>query len=159
MKRSAGIIAYKIENNEIKVLLCHYGGPFFIGIDDGGWSIPKGEIEKNENVIDTARREFKEETNLDVNTEIKYLASKKISRKKLVIMFYTNSDFDLSNCRSNTFEMEYPFKSNNIETFLEMDKYEWMSMDKYEWMSLDIAKIKIVKSQLYFIERLENILL
>ena len=151
MKRSAGIIAYKMENNEIKVLLCHYGGPYFFGIDDGGWSIPKGEIEENENVIDTAKREFNEETNLEVNTEIKYLASRKISRKKLVIMFYTNSDFDLSNCKSNTFEMEYPFKSKNIQIFPEMDKYEWMS--------LDIAKIKIVKSQLYFIKRLEKVLL
>lgn len=28
MKHSAGILVYKIEDGELKVLLCHMGGPY-----------------------------------------------------------------------------------------------------------------------------------
>ena len=147
MKRSAGILVYKIEENSIKVLLCHFGGPYWENIDIGGWSLSKGEIDEGEKAIDAAIREFKEETNLDVTTPINYLGSRKASRKKLNIMFYTNSDFNLDNCKSNTFDLEFPEGSGKIETFPEMDKYEWMSIKE--------AKQKIIKNQLYFLNRLE----
>ena len=148
MKRSSGIIAYKIENDILKVLLCHFGGPYKRNLDVGGWTLSKGEKEENEKIIATAIREFKEETNLDVKTEINYLKTKKVSRRKLLIMFYTNSDFDITNCKSNTFEIEYPKGSNKRETFSEMDKYEWMD--------INTAKKKIIKNQLFFLERLEK---
>ena len=148
MKRSSGIIAYKIENDILKVLLCHFGGPYKRNLDIGGWTLSKGEKEENEKIIETAIREFKEETNLDVKTEINYLKTKKVSRRKLLIMFYTNSDFDITNCKSNTFEIEYPKGSNKRETFSEMDKYEWMD--------INTAKKKIIKNQLFFLERLEK---
>ena len=150
MKRSAGIITYKIEDNDIKVLLCHFGGPYWEGIDEGGWSFSKGEVSENEKVLAAARREFKEETGLIVNDSVDYLASKKVSRKKLVIMFYKNLDLDISHCTSNTFKMEYPRGSGKIESFPEMDKYEWMSIDK--------AREKIIKNQLFFLDRLEEVI-
>lgn len=148
MKKSAGILVYKIEDNIIKVLLCHFGGPYWQNTDIGGWSLSKGEVNKSEKIIDTAKREFEEETNLKINTSIDYLGSKKISRKKLAIMFYTKADFDLSDCKSNTFELEYPKGSGKKQTFPEMDKYEWMDIDK--------AKKKIIKNQLFFLNKLES---
>ena len=63
-------------------------------------------------------------------------------------MFYTNSDFTLTNCKSNTFELELPKGSGNIQSFPEMDKYEWISIDE--------AKEKIIKNQLYFLDKLEQ---
>ena len=150
MRRSSGIIAYKIENDILKVLLCHFGGPYKRNLDIGGWTLSKGEKEENEKIIETAIREFKEETNLDVKTEINYLKTKKVSRRKLVIMFYTNSNFDITNCKSNTFEIEYPKGSNKRETFSEMDKYEWMD--------INTAKKKIIKNQLFFLEIIEKTL-
>ncbi len=150
MIRSAGVITYKIENDKIKVLLCHAGGPYRKNIDEGAWTFSKGEVDKKEKVIDAAKREFLEETNLKITTDINYLASKKISRRKLVIMFYTNSDFDLSNCKSNTFELEFPRGSGNIQTYHEMDKYEWMDVDT--------ARKKVMRSQLYFLDRLIDVL-
>lgn len=146
MKRSAGVLVYKKENNDIKILLCHFGGPYWEGIDVGAWSLSKGEIGEGEDVVSTAKREFKEETNLDITTPISYLGSKKVSRKKLAIMFYTEASFDLSNCHSNTFELEIPRGSGIIKSFPEMDKYEWMSIDK--------AKEMIISNQLYFINKL-----
>ena len=90
IKRSAGILCYKFEDNNVKVLLCHFGGPYWENIDKGAWSIPKGELNKNERIVDAAKREFKEETNLVIRNELKYLSSKKISHKKLAIIFCVN---------------------------------------------------------------------
>lgn len=148
MKRSAGVLVYKKEDNDIKILLCHFGGPYWEGKDTGSWSLSKGELGEGEDVISTAKREFKEETNLDITTPIFYLGSKKVSRKKLAIMFYTEADFDLDNCYSNTFDLEFPKGSGIIKSFPEMDKYEWMCIDK--------AKEKIISNQLYFINKLED---
>lgn len=148
MKRSAGILVYKKEENDVKVLLCHFGGPYWENIDAGGWSFSKGEVINDESALDAAKREFKEETNLEVKSEIYYLGSKKISRKKLAIMFYTESDFDLSNCQSNYFEMDFPRGSSKIESFPEMDRYEWMDIGK--------ARKMLVGSQVCFLDKLEE---
>lgn len=149
LKKSAGILVYKKEKDILKVLLCHFGGPFWDDIDKGGWAIPKGELLDNENIITAAKREFKEETNLAVDGELKYLGSKKVSHKKLAIIFYLEKDFNLDNCKSNTFELEYPSGSGKICKFPEMDKYEWMEIAK--------AKEMILENQLYFLNRLEDL--
>ena len=149
MKRSAGIAVYKIEDHKLKVLLCHFGGPYREN-KDGAWSLPKGEADLNETMIETARREFTEETNLEVLTPISYLGAKKTSANKLTIMFYTEADFDLSNCKSNTFTMEFPKDSGKFMEFPEMDKYEWMDISE--------AKDKIIGNQLYFLNKLEECL-
>ena len=67
MKRSAGILVYKKENEKIKILLCHPGGPYWENTNLHSWGIPKGELDKGENQINAAKREFKEETNLSID--------------------------------------------------------------------------------------------
>ena len=93
-------------------------------------------------------KEFKEETNLSIDEELKYLGSKKVSHRKLVIIFYTLKDFDLSKCKSNTFRLECPRGSGKYNDFPEMDKYEWMDISK--------AKKMVLANQLYFICKLED---
>ena len=150
LKKSAGILVYKIEDNIPKVLLSHFGGPFWEGIDKGGWSIPKGELTHDEKILDAAKREFKEETNLDIDSKLHYLGSKKVSHKKLAIIFYALKDFDLGKCKSNTFKLEYPNGSGKYCNFPEMDTYEWMDIPK--------AKEMIIANQLYFINKFEDVL-
>jgi predicted NUDIX family NTP pyrophosphohydrolase len=58
---SAGILAYREGARGLEVLLVHPGGPFWRNKDDGGWSIPKGEIDAAEDPEQAARREFAEE--------------------------------------------------------------------------------------------------
>ena len=62
---SAGLLMYKFDGEKIKVFLVHPGGPFFKNKDDGYWSIPKGLVEKVEEILNTAIREFKEETGIE----------------------------------------------------------------------------------------------
>ena len=148
MKHSAGILVYKIENNRIKVLLCHMGGPYWQAIDQGAWSIPKGEF-RNEKAIHAAVREFHEETGFDIDDkQLTFLGSKKQSNNKLVTVFDVAHNFDATKIKSNTFFKEWPKGSGNIQEFPEMDRAEWFD--------IGVAKQKILKGQLYFLLKLEN---
>jgi len=148
MKRSAGVLVYRIQNEQIEVLLCHMGGPYWQGVDYGGWSIPKGEVQ-NEKAIDTAVREFQEETSFHIEKQkLTFLGSKKQSSNKLVIIFTATNDYDPRKAYSNTFQIEWPKGSGKISEFPEMDQAEWIPMND--------AKKKILKGQIYFLSKLEE---
>lgn len=130
MKKSAGILFFKRENESIKVLLCHPGGPYWENTHLHSWGIPKGELDKNEKVKEAAIREFKEETNLEIIKELNFLYTKKVSNNKLVTIFYIEDDLDLSNCKSNTFLLEWPKGSKIINEYPENDKFEWINIEE-----------------------------
>ncbi|MGI8636799.1 MAG: NUDIX domain-containing protein, partial [Segetibacter sp.] len=65
-KLSAGILVFKLIDKKLFVLLVHPGGPFWKNKDEGAWSIPKGEYEEGEDALLAAKREFKEETGIDL---------------------------------------------------------------------------------------------
>ena len=147
--RSAGVIPYKIIDNEVYVFLEHPGGPYCEGKDV--WSACKGEYSKKERAIDAAAREFTEESGIVLEKEkFKYLYSHKISNKKLVTMFIINKDLDTSSIKSNTFELEYPKDSGQIKVFPEMDEAKWFKIDE--------AEEKIFKNQKIFIRKLKEML-
>lgn len=148
MKKSAGILLYKKEKEQIMVLLAHFGGPYWENKDQGAWSAQKGIVETKEKVIDAAKREVEEETNICINNPIDFLASKKVSKNKLAIMFYAYFDGDISNFKSNTFKIEWPKNSNQIKEFPEMDKLKWFTSKE--------AKKYIHPTQKFFIEKLEE---
>lgn len=58
-KYSAGAIVYLVNNNEIQFLLLKNT------LKNTYWEFPKGKIEDNESIGETAKREAREETNLD----------------------------------------------------------------------------------------------
>ena len=57
-EKSCGAIIYKYIENELYILLLKH--------NQNHWSYPKGHVERLETEIETALREVKEETNLDV---------------------------------------------------------------------------------------------
>ncbi len=148
MKRSAGVLVYRKVNEEYEILLAHFGGPYWLGMDEGAWSIPKGIKNDGEKNIEAAIREFSEETNLVIDSEVQYLASKKVSKKKLVIMYMAYYDEPIANFKSNTFEKEWPKGSGNVCIFPEMDQIKWFTIKD--------AKRYIHKSQLFFIHRFDQ---
>ncbi len=58
---SAGIVLYRIKNNEAEYLLLHYLS--------GHWDFPKGKVEPGESRHEAALRELKEETNLHASLD------------------------------------------------------------------------------------------
>src|SRR3954467_15491648 len=78
---SAGLVMYRIRQGELEVFLGHPGGPFFTHRDDGYWTIPKGEIEEDEDHLATAIREFQEEVGIEVNPKSEFIELGSIKQK------------------------------------------------------------------------------
>ena len=62
---SAGLLLYRRADDGLQVLIVHPGGPFWTRRDAGAWSVPKGLVEPGEAPVETALREFVEETGFD----------------------------------------------------------------------------------------------
>lgn len=80
-EKSCGAIVY---NNERKVLIVQHNA--------GHWDFPKGHVENNETEVETAIREVKEETNIDIeipNADYRYeiYYSPKENVNKTVVFF------------------------------------------------------------------------
>lgn len=148
MKQSAGILLYKIEQKQLKVLLVHPGGPFFAKKDAGAWTIPKGEFEKEEDALNAAKREFREETGQELNGETTPLKTIRQKSGKLVHAWAIEGEMDVSKLVSNTFEIEWPPRSGKKQNFPEVDKANWFSVEE--------ALLKIIPAQQEFILELQK---
>lgn len=145
-KISAGILLYH-RKPHLQVLLAHPGGPYWQNKDVGAWSIPKGEVEEGEELLDAAKREFEEELGFVPEGCFIELGSVKQKGGKTVycwaVEFQIPDDFMFA---PNHFEMEWPPKSGKKETFPEIDRIEYFG--PFE------AKKKINPAQAIFINRL-----
>lgn len=135
-------------SGSLEVLLVHPGGPFWAKKDEGAWSIPKGEIESDEDPFVAARREFEEEVGVSVVGDVIALEPVRQPGGKLVYAWAVEMDLDPARLKSNTFTMEWPPKSGRIGEFPEIDRAEWFT--------LDVARRKIVKGQVSFLDQLES---
>jgi len=125
-KRSAGILAWRRGADGPEFFLVHPGGPFWNNKDDGAWSIPKGEIDPDEEPLSAAQREFEEETGLKVGGTFTPLAPVKIASGKVIEAWAIEHEFDASAIVSNTFEIEWPPRSGKKQAFPEVDRAAWL---------------------------------
>jgi predicted NUDIX family NTP pyrophosphohydrolase len=148
MRKSAGILLYRIKNKETEVFLVHPGGPFWKGKETGAWSIPKGEFTDEEDPLTAAQREFREETGQTVTG--RFMELKPIQQKagKLVYAWAVEGDIDSENIVSNTFKQEWPYKSGKWISVPEVDKAAWFSAEE--------ARVKMNAAQVALIDELEE---
>ena len=146
-KTSAGLLLFR-RRDGLELFLVHPGGPFFQRKDDGAWTVPKGELEKNEDPLETARREFAEETGFAV-PEDGFLPLGEVTQKggKRVVAWAFEGDCDPETIQSNTFELEWPPRSGKQRTFPEIDRAAFFPPKE--------ARKKINQAQAAFIDRLE----
>lgn len=128
-KLSAGILVYRIREHTVEVLLAHPGGPFWARKDAGTWSVFKGEPEEGEELLDTARREFREETGQAL-PDVSLLQLEPVTQKggKTLYIWAAMADYDAADIISNTFSMEWPPKSGKQQEFPENDRAEWFEL-------------------------------
>ena len=151
-KLSAGLLAYRRTGAGLEVLLVHPGGPFWVKKDEGAWSVPKGEYEPGEDPLAVARREFEEEIGQAPpnGNEPVSLGELRQSSGKVVSAWAIEGDLDVSEVRSNSFEMEWPPRSGRTQEFPEVDRAGWFGLDE--------ARRKILRGQLGFLDRLDELL-
>jgi len=146
-KLSAGVLLYRARDSIVEVLIAHPGGPFWARKDDGVWSIPKGEYAEADDPWAAAQREFGEEIGLALpdGPRIDFGPLKQPSGK-VVTGFAVLAELDIAEARSNTFEMEWPKGSGRLQEFPEVDRIGWFSVAQ--------ARIKLLKGQRVFLDRL-----
>jgi predicted NUDIX family NTP pyrophosphohydrolase len=148
-KRSAGLLMYRLGNNQLEVLLVHLGGPFWAKKDIGAWFIAKGEIDEGEDPLHAAQREFQEETGIEPHGELIPLGVVKHKGGKIVQAWAFEGDCDPASIRSNTFTIEWPPRSGRQQTFPEIDRAQFFTVDQ--------AREKMHPAEFEFVERLEMI--
>ncbi|MFD9890098.1 NUDIX domain-containing protein [Amycolatopsis sp. NPDC059027] len=149
-KRSAGLLLFRRRDGETEVLLGHMGGPFWAKKDAAAWSLPKGELDPDEQPEAAARREFTEELGLPApEGEYRELGEVKQSGK-VVTAWAVEGDLDPADVVPGTFELEWPPRSGRLQEFPEVDRAEWFT--------LDVAREKLVVGQRPFLDRLTALL-
>ncbi|GIW67598.1 MAG: hypothetical protein KatS3mg096_466 [Candidatus Parcubacteria bacterium] len=204
MKKSAGILIYRIKRNhtepthnlqknyvnsasvlhssasknnstssasvlrnsaEIEVLLVHPGGPFYKNKDL--WDIPKGEIEENEEPLQAAVREFKEETGLvfssdDLNKIIFFDKFLRHTDKKTIYIFLIEKNFGNNLVpKSNFIEIEFPAKSKRFIKIPEIDKMDYFNLKEakekvFPWLKELLEKFEKFINQVDFDQKIKN---
>jgi predicted NUDIX family NTP pyrophosphohydrolase len=149
-KVSAGLLLYRRTGGEIEVLLAHPGGPLYRKKDAGAWTIPKGEVEGEEDLLERARTEYREELGAEPPAgPYRELGSIKQIGGKRVHAWACEGDF-AGPVRSNIFRMEWPPRSGKMGEFPEVDRAEWFGLAE--------ARVKINGAQVELIEGLIGLL-
>jgi predicted NUDIX family NTP pyrophosphohydrolase len=149
-KLSAGILLYRRHGGVPEVFLVHPGGPFFAKKDLGSWSIPKGEIDGDEDPLVAAIREFKEETGSAVDGAFMALSPVRQKSGKVVHAWALEGDIDADAIISNTFSLAWPPRSGKQQTFPEIDRGAWFDLEE--------AKRRVNEAQSALIAELATLL-
>lgn len=148
---SAGVVLYR-RKPVLQVFLGHMGGPYWEGKEAGAWGIPKGLVDEGEDPKSAAIRECEEECGYKPEASCLIdLGNVKMRSGKRVHAWACEVEPDVSiPGRSNDFEMEWPPKSGEMQSFPEVDRWEWVDVNKCE--------AKIIKVQAELCARLRDLL-
>ena len=147
MNVSAGLLLFCRPCDELEVFLAHPGGPFWEDRDLGAWTVPKGLVERGEDPLATAVREFEEETGICSEGPFVPLGSVRQKAGKLVHAWAWEGEADPRQVRSNMMRAEWPRGSGRWLAFPEVDRCEWFDAER--------AREKINPAQAELIDRLQ----
>ena len=147
-KTSAGLLPYRWRNGRVEVFLVHPGGPFWANKDAHAWSVAKGEVEPEEDLLRAAHREFFEETGLKLTGVPLPLAPARQKAGKLVNAWAIEADIEPTVVRSNSFQLEWPPRSGQVQEFPEIDRAAWFELGE--------ARSKIHMGQVAFLSELHQ---
>lgn len=140
MEVSSGILVYRIKDKILQVFLGKCGGPAWANRNKGAWNIPKGHVEGDENTFDAAKREFFEETALEISnkslSDYIYLGETSTKSRKKVHVYAIEYNFDpidfsdIIMIKSNVCETEWPKKSGNIIMVPELTSGKYININE-----------------------------
>jgi predicted NUDIX family NTP pyrophosphohydrolase len=132
MKQSAGLLLFRTINQQLEIFLVHPGGPFYAKKDAGFWTIPKGELEDQEEPLNAAIRDFEEEIGFKPSGSFIELGTITQKGGKKVFCWALEANVDLENIKSNLFEIEWPPRSGKMKAFPEIDRAAWFGYQEAE---------------------------
>ncbi len=147
-KVSAGLLMYRFHNNVLQVFIVHPGGPYFKNKDEGAWSLPQGETEPGEELLQTAKREFHEETGMNAEGNFIPLGQITLKSGKDVHAWAFEGNWSGMLAANSFMKMEWPPRSGKLITFPEVDKAAFFTCE--------VAKRKLHPMKALFVERLEK---
>jgi predicted NUDIX family NTP pyrophosphohydrolase len=119
--------------------------------NEGHWTIPKGEIEPSEDMLEAAKCEFKEETGVTPTGPFTELTPINQKGGKIAHAWAFKGDCNPSAFVTNTFTIEWPPKSGRQMKFPEMDRADFFDVAA--------ASRKIKPARMSLIEECEQIAL
>jgi len=149
----AGLLLTKMKNKRRVYLLAHPGGPFFARQNEGIWSLPKGKRDKNEDILMTAYRAFRETIGAfsPSSDAMILLGHTRLKSGREIYAFLAEGDFIASSQKSKMYEAQWPPNSQRLQKFPKVDRSNWFSGEK--------SKRMLHPSQTLFIDRAEAALL
>ena len=106
-------------------------------------------MDEGEDAELAARREFAEETGVDLSGPLDLLGEIRQRGGKRVIAFAIEGDIDVRTVKSNTFEIEWPPHSGRMQSFPEVDRAEWFDLPS--------AHLKLLEGQQPLLDRLPDL--
>jgi predicted NUDIX family NTP pyrophosphohydrolase len=144
---SAGLLMYRLRDGRLEVFLAHPGGPIFRNKDWGHWTIPKGEVQGHEELLETAQREFQEEVGIQPQAPFLPLGWIRQKGGKVVHAWAFCGDCDESHEHvCNNFTMEWPPGSRRWQAFPEVDRVAFFDLPE--------ARKRLKDTQRPFLDRL-----
>jgi predicted NUDIX family NTP pyrophosphohydrolase len=143
---SAGLLLFRRSHGALEVFLAHPGGPFWSKRDAAAWTIPKGIVDEGEDLLDGARREFREETSIESAGPFLPLGAIKQKAGKTVHAWAWEGDADPDAIQSNSMRTEWPRGSGRWIEFPEVDRCAWFDVAT--------AREKMNAAQAAFVDRL-----
>lgn len=147
---AAGLLMCRLSGGVLQYFLVHPGGPHYQKKDQGVWSVPKGIPEPGEELVETARREFLEETGIRSVEPLSDIGEIKQKGGKVVRAWAFLGVWEPEDgITCNRFSLEWPPRSGKMMEFPEVDKARWMEYGE--------AVRFINPAQIPFLDRAKNI--
>jgi predicted NUDIX family NTP pyrophosphohydrolase len=140
------LLLYRRTNGGVEIFLAHPGGPFWAKRDEGAWTIPKGMVDEGEDLLDAARREFREETGIEATPPFIPLGFIKQKAGKVVHAWAWEGDADPETIVSNVTRTEWPRGSGKWVSYPEVDRCAWFD--------IETARVKMNPAQSALIDRI-----
>jgi len=148
MVDSSGLLLFRRRpDGVVEMLIGHMGGPFWANQQEHAWSVPKGLHDDWEHDhVAVALREFEEEMGAPPPDGPNIALGSVKTGNKTITVFAREGDFDAESAVSNTFHLEWPRASGQIQEFPEIDEAAWKSAAE--------ARSLLTKAQGSFVDRL-----